>query len=181
MTHHCLNGNHQSDPKAPCRVRLQIGTVSGIKLECLSGFASEYPSGIIGIRNLRDPNEKCSQEVCGTAAQLQDEGDIGAGGKRSNLPHFSNVRVDRNVTDSSQIGFGDAISEQEHCLLWIRTFGRPDQAMCVQPALVNGRCPLGDNVIISGFRVYEIRPADTPLGQIRSEKAGPERDRASTR
>ncbi|HEV7325557.1 MAG TPA: hypothetical protein VGN91_10835, partial [Bosea sp. (in: a-proteobacteria)] len=45
-----LNGNHQSDPKAPCRGRLQIGTASGIKLECLSGFASEYPSGFIGIR-----------------------------------------------------------------------------------------------------------------------------------
>jgi hypothetical protein len=50
LTRRRLNGNHQSDPKAPCRVRLQIGTVSGIKLECLSGFASEYPSGFIGIR-----------------------------------------------------------------------------------------------------------------------------------
>lgn len=50
MTQRRLNGNHQSDPKATCRVRLQIGTVSGIKLECLSGFASEYPSGFIGIR-----------------------------------------------------------------------------------------------------------------------------------
>ena len=52
MTHCRLNGNHQSDPKAPCRGRLQIGTASGIKLECLSGFASEYPSGFIGIRTI---------------------------------------------------------------------------------------------------------------------------------
>ena len=70
MTHCRLNGNHQSDPKAPCRVRLQIGTVSGIKLECLSGFASEYPSGFIGIRTLVRRETEYIHEI-GKSAQRE--------------------------------------------------------------------------------------------------------------
>ncbi len=74
MTHCRLNGNHQSDPKAPCRGRLQIGTASGIKLECLSGFASEYPSGFIGIRNLTAAGKIASDEVLSSRDEVIAEG-----------------------------------------------------------------------------------------------------------
>ncbi len=58
----------------------------------------------------------------GTAAHLQDEGDIDTSGKGNDLPHFSNIRIDRNIADLEQIGLCDAISEQNHCLLRITTF-----------------------------------------------------------
>ncbi|CUX55109.1 hypothetical protein AGR7B_pAt0149 [Agrobacterium deltaense RV3] len=64
----------------------------------------------------------------------------------------------------------DAISEQEHCLLWITTFRRPDQAMCVRSALVNSRCPLSSDVIVSGRCIDEVCPADASFGEIRCEQ-----------
>lgn len=57
-----------------------------------------------------------------TGVLLQDQGDIDTSGKGNDLPHLSNIRINRNIVDLEQFGLRDAISEQEHRLLWIAAF-----------------------------------------------------------
>lgn len=104
------------------------------------------------------------------AAPLQDEGNIDTSGKGNDLPHLSNIRIDHDIADLEHIGLCDSISEQEHCLLWITPFRRPDQAMRIRPALMNSQCPLSSDVIVSGRRIDEVCPADAPFGEIRCEQ-----------
>ena len=46
-----------------------------------------------------------------TAVLLHDESDIDTTGKGNDLPHLSNIRIDRDIADLKQFGLRDAISE----------------------------------------------------------------------